>query len=130
MATVFSRILSGELPCHKLLEDDRFLAFLEKRPVNRGHALVIPKREVDYLFDLDDETLGALMAFAKKTARAIRAAVPCKKIGVMVAGLEVRHAHVHLVPLVESVSELSFARAKEAPDAELESVAAEIRARL
>ena len=86
MSTIFSKILSGEIPCHKILEDAQYLAFLDLRPVNRGHTLVIPKKEVDYIFDLDESLLSGIMPFSKKVATAIKKAVPCKKIGVMVAG--------------------------------------------
>lgn len=130
MSTVFSKILAGELPCHKLLEDERHLAFLEIKPLNPGHTLVIPKREVDAFFDLEDDELSALMLFSKRVARAIKSAVPCKKVGVMVAGLEVRHAHVHLVPIIESVHELAFSRARTATAGELSAAAAAIRSRL
>lgn len=130
MATVFSKILSGEIPCHKIYENNEFLAFLDLRPVNRGHTLVIPKKEVDYIFDIDDELLSKIMPFAKKVATAIKKAVPCKKVGVMVAGLEVPHAHIHLIPILGSVHELAFANAKTATTEELSALAAEIRKNL
>ena len=114
MASIFKKILSGEIPCHKLFEDEKYFAFLDIRPINPGHTLVIPKEEVDYIFDLEDERLGGMMVFSKKIAHAIKKAVPCKKIGVMVAGLEVPHAHIHLIPIIESLHELSFSRAKPA----------------
>ena len=113
MATLFTRIIRGEIPSQKLLEDDRFLAFLDIRPINPGHALVIPKLEVDQLFDLETGMLAAILPFAQQVARALKAAVPCRRIGVMVAGFEVPHAHIHLVP-IQGESELSFARAKPA----------------
>ena len=97
--TVFSRIIAGEIPCYKIAENDRFFAFLDINPVNWGHTLVVPKKETDYIFDMDDEELGDMMVFAKKVARAIKAAIPCRKVGVTVLGLEVPHAHIHLVPL-------------------------------
>lgn len=129
MSTIFTKILSGEIPCHKLAEDDRYLAFLDIRPVQSGHALVIPKREVDYLFDLDDELLGGILLFARPVAKAIGAVVPCKKVGVTVVGLEVPHAHVHLIPL-QAISDMNFALAKAADPAHLADLAARIRAKL
>lgn len=99
MPSIFSRILAGEIPCHKVAETDKYLAFLDINPVATGHVLCIPKHEVDYIFDLDDEEYIGLMAFAKKVAKGLKEAVPCRKIGVTVLGLEVPHAHVHLVPM-------------------------------
>lgn len=111
MPTIFSRIVQGEIPCYKILEDDKFLAFLDVNPLAKGHTLVIPKTEVDYLFDLDDDTLGSMMVFSKKVAKAIRLAIPCLKVGVTVIGLEVPHAHIHLIP-VNQVSEMNFSKPK------------------
>ncbi len=105
--TIFSRIVAGEIPAHKIAETDDFLAFLDVMPTTMGHTLVIPKKEVDYLFSLDDELYMGLMAFAKKVAPAIEKAVPCKRIGVAVIGLEVPHAHVHLIPL-NSMQDMNF----------------------
>lgn len=99
MASIFSRIVAGEIPCYKVAEDDRYFAFLDISPVAKGHTLVIPKQEVDYIFDLDDETYSGLMAFARRVARALEGAVACKRVGVAVMGLEVPHAHIHLVPI-------------------------------
>ena len=99
MATIFSRIIAGEIPCWKIAEDDRFFAFLDINPMKRGHTLVVPKQEVNYLFDLDDKTLGDMQVFAKKVALAIQKAVPCQRVAVMVLGLEVPHAHIHLIPI-------------------------------
>ena len=99
MATIFTRIIQGEIPCYKIAENDRFFAFLDINPLSEGHTLVVPKHETDYLFNLDDEELGQMMVFAKKVATAIEKAVPCKRIGVAVIGLEVPHAHIHLVPI-------------------------------
>ena len=130
MPTIFTKILSGEILAHKILEDDRYLAFLDIRPVNPGHTLVIPKQEIDYIFDIEDELLKGLIVFAKKVAKAVGKAIPCKKIGVMVAGLEVPHAHVHLIPILESLSELNFARAKSISQEELAAIALKIRAHL
>ncbi len=101
MATIFSKIVKGDIPCYKIAEDERFFAFLDINPVMKGHTLVIPKRENDYLFALDDEELAAMMVFAKKVAKAIEKAVPCKRIGVAVIGLEVPHAHIHLIPITK-----------------------------
>ena len=101
MATIFSRIIKGEIPCYKIAEDDRFFAFMDINPVSKGHTLVVPKKEVDYIFSLGDEELGDMMVFAKKVAAAIEKAMPCKRIGVAVIGLEVPHAHIHLIPIVE-----------------------------
>lgn len=125
VSTIFARIIRGEIPCHKLLESDRYLSFLDVRPVKSGHALVIPKREVDYLFDLEDRELGDIMAFAKKVAAAIRMAIPCKKVGIMVAGLEVPHAHIHLIP-IDAVKDLSFAHARSVSAEELAETAQKI----
>ena len=111
MSTIFTKIVTGEIPCHKIAEDDRYLAFLDINPLARGHALVIPKQEVDYIFDLDDDLLAGLNVFAKKVAKAIEKSVPCERIGIAVIGLEVPHAHVHLIP-VNQISDLSFANPK------------------
>ena len=130
MPTIFSKILRGEIPCHKILENNDYLAFLDLRPVNRGHTLVIPKKEVDYIFDLDENLLAGILPFAKKVAAAIKKTVPCKKIGVMVAGLEVPHAHIHLIPILNSVHELAFANAKTASSEELTELCKQIRSNL
>ena len=99
MATIFSRIVNGEIPCYKIAEDEQFFAFMDINPVAVGHTLVIPKREDDYIFNLEDDEIGAMMVFAKKVAKALEKAVPCKRIGVAVIGLEVPHAHIHLIPI-------------------------------
>ncbi|MCC6688644.1 MAG: HIT family protein, partial [Saprospiraceae bacterium] len=99
MSTIFSKIISGEIPCFKVAEDEQHLAFLDINPVAFGHTLVIPKREIDYYFDLDDEEIARLMIFSKKVALALKSVVPCTKIGISVIGLEVPHTHVHLVPI-------------------------------
>ncbi len=99
MATIFTRIIQGEIPCYKIAENDDFFAFLDINPLAKGHTLVVPKRETDYLFNLDDEELAKMMVFAKKVAAAIEKAMPCKRIAVAVIGLEVPHAHIHLVPI-------------------------------
>ena len=129
MPTIFTKIIAGEIPAHKILENDKYLAFLDLHPVNPGHTLVIPKQEVDYIFDIEDELLKGLMLFAKKVARAIGKAFPCKKVGVMVAGIEVPHAHVHLIP-INSVGDLNFTRAKAVPQEELAAAAQKIRENL
>jgi histidine triad (HIT) family protein len=98
MATIFTKIISGEIPSHKIAEDDRFLSFLDINPLVKGHTLVIPKIENDFIFDLDDKTLADLMIFAKKVAKAINRAIVCKRVGVLVIGTEVRHTHIHLIP--------------------------------
>ncbi|NBC06027.1 MAG: HIT domain-containing protein [Bacteroidetes bacterium] len=98
MSSIFTKIINGEIPAHKLAENDSYLAFLDIRPLAKGHALVVPKQEIDYLFDLSDEQLSGLMAFAKRVAKGLEATVSCKRVGVMVVGTEVPHAHVHLVP--------------------------------
>jgi histidine triad (HIT) family protein len=128
MATIFSKIISGEIPCYKVAESEAFLAFLDIRPLAKGHTLVIPKKEVDYFYDLDDPDLAELMVFAKRVAHAIRSVVPCIKIGTAVIGLEVPHAHVHLVPL-NAVGELNFAREPlHLEPAEMMAIATEINA--
>lgn len=100
MASIFTRIINGEIPCYKVAEDDRYIAFLDVRPLKAGHTLVVPKQEVDYIFDLDENTLAGMMLFAQKVARAMKEVIDCKRIGVAVLGLEVPHAHIHLVPLI------------------------------
>jgi len=129
LATLFTQIINGEIPAEKLVEDDRFLAFLDIRPIRPGHTLVVPKAEVDYLFDLDDDTLGGLLPFARQLARPIERATGCTRVGVMVAGLEVPHCHVHLVPM-DSVFDLDFAKASEASGEELAAMAGRIRSEL
>jgi len=99
MASIFSKIVAGEIPSYKIAENDKFFAFLDINPMAKGHTLVIPKQEVDYIFDLDDTTLSEIHIFAKKVAKAIEKAIPCKRIGVMVLGMEVPHAHIHLIPI-------------------------------
>jgi histidine triad (HIT) family protein len=111
MATIFSRIISGEIPCHKVAESEKFLAFLDIMPLRRGHVLVIPKAEVDYIFDLEDDLLGEMMIFAKNVATKIKQEFPCKKVGVTVIGLEVPHAHIHLIP-INSLNDMDFSQAK------------------
>jgi histidine triad (HIT) family protein len=126
MATLFSKIISGEIPCHKIEENDKFLAFLDISPLVKGHTLVVPKVETDYIFDLSDEYLSEIMVFAKKTAAKIRKAMPCQRIGIAVIGLEVPHAHVHLVP-INNADDLNFTRPKlKLTQEELAEIAAKI----
>lgn len=112
MASIFSKIINGEIPCYKVAENDEFLAFLDIMHLRLGHVLVIPKRETDYIFDIEDEELGRFMLFSKFVAQGIKQVVPCKKIGVTVIGLEVPHAHIHLVP-IDSVADMNFAAEKQ-----------------
>lgn len=127
MPTLFSRIVSGEIPCHRIAENDEFLAFLDITPVAKGHTLVIPKQEVDYIFDLEDDVLSRLIAFAKLVAAQLKQAIPCRRIGISVIGLEVPHAHVHLLPL-NTMSDINFSgeRIKMTSD-ELRDLATAIR---
>jgi histidine triad (HIT) family protein len=111
MASIFTKIVNGEIPSYKVAEDENFLAFLDIFPLAIGHVLVIPKAEIDYLFDLDDQNYVALMLFSKRVAIALKKAIPCKKVGVAVLGLEVPHAHIHLVPL-NNESDINFSKAK------------------
>ena len=128
MATIFSRIVAGEIPCYKIAETDKFFAFLDINPLVKGHTLVIPKQEVDYIFDLSDEDLANMQVFAKKIAIAIKKAFPCKKVGMAVLGLEVPHAHIHLIPM-QSEQDMQFSRPKlKLDEAEFQTVAEAIRA--
>jgi len=111
MASVFSKIIKGEIPCYKIAEDDRYFAFLDINPLKAGHTLVVPKKETDYIFDLDDEQLTGLIIFSKRIAAAIKSAFPCNRIGIAVLGLEVPHAHVHLVPM-DSMEDMNFRNPK------------------
>ena len=111
MASIFSKIVEGDIPCYKVAETEAFLAFLDINPLTMGHTLVIPKIEVDYLFDLDDDTLGNMMLFAKQVASKLRANIDCARIGVAVVGLEVPHAHIHLIP-INHVGDMDFSRPK------------------
>lgn len=127
MASIFTRIVNGEIPSYKVAETDQYLAFLDINPLHRGHTLVIPKREVDYLFDLEDAELQGLIVFAKKVAKAIEKVISCKRIGVAVIGLEVPHAHVHLVPL-QGIYDIDFSKPKlKLSSEEFEAIAAAIR---
>jgi len=111
MASIFSKIVQGEIPCYKVAENEDFLAFLDVFPLRRGHALVIPKKEVDYLFDLDTETYLDLMDFAKQVAKKLKSAIPCNRISMQVIGLEVPHAHIHLIP-INTMSDCDFSKPK------------------
>ena len=109
--TIFSRIIAGEIPCYKVAEDDRFFAFLDINPMTKGHTLVVPKQETDYLFDLDDKMLADMMVFAKKVAASLQKHLDCVRVGVAVIGLEVPHAHIHLIP-IKSESDMNFRNPK------------------
>lgn len=122
--SIFSKIVSGEIPAHIVAEDADFIAFLDVNPLVMGHALVIPKKEIDYIFEMEDELYSGLTLFAKKVARAVKIAFPCKKVGVAVIGLEVPHAHIHLIPM-NNVSDMNFAKEKLKPSQEELAVAAE-----
>lgn len=111
MASIFTKIINGEIPSYKIAEDDNFYAFLDIAPLAKGHTLVVPKQEIDYIFDIEDELLAQMHIFSKKVAKAIQEAIPCEKVGMAVIGLDVRHAHIHLVPLQE-VGDLNFAKEK------------------
>jgi histidine triad (HIT) family protein len=128
MSSIFSKIINREIPGHIIAEDEQFIAFLDIMPLALGHALVVPKKEVDYLFDMEDASLAAINVFAKKVAHALKQSVSCKRIGVAVIGLEVPHAHIHLIPM-NTVSDLNFSRPKLKPsEEELLGIAAKIRA--
>lgn len=130
MASIFTKIVNGEIPCHKIAETEDCLAFLDINPLKKGHTLVIPKKEVDYFYDLDDELLSRLMIFSKKVARAIQIAFPCNRVATVVAGLEVPHAHVHLIPM-DAISDIDFSQPKLKIDhPELAKMAAKIAAEM
>lgn len=111
MATIFTRIINGEIPCYKVAEDDNYFAFLDINPLKAGHTLVVPKKETDYIFDISDDELSGMIVFSKKVAAAIKAAYPCNRVGVAVLGLEVPHAHIHLVPM-DSMEDINFRNPK------------------
>lgn len=126
--TIFSKIAAGEIPSYKVAEDDRYYAFLDINPLQWGHTLVIPKQETDYIFDLDDDTLAGLQVFAKRVAKAIKTAIPCRKVGQAVLGLEVPHAHIHLVPL-QTEGDMDFRSKISNPEPEkMKEIAAKISA--
>lgn len=130
MASIFSKIVSGEIPCYKIAENDEFLAFLDINPVQKGHTLVIPKQEIDYFFDIDDDMLQRMIIFAKNVARGLKSAIPCNRIALSVVGLEVPHAHIHLVP-INHVFDASFERPRvNLSNTEFEALAANIRIHL
>lgn len=130
MSSIFTKIVNGELPAYKLAEDDRFLAFLDINPLAKGHTLVIPKKEVDYIFDIEDELYKDLFAFAKKVGKAIDAAIPCERVGITVIGLEIAHAHVHLIP-INTIYDMDFKQPKlKLSESEFEEIAEKIRARI
>lgn len=130
MATIFTKIVNGEIPSYKIAEDDQYFAFLDINPLAKGHTLVIPKKEVDYLFDLDEESYVGLQAFARKIALALKEAIPCKKVGVAVLGLEVPHAHIHLIPM-QSEKDINFSNPKKKfSTAEMEDVLEKIKSKL
>ncbi|MDE6006297.1 MAG: HIT family protein [Muribaculaceae bacterium] len=124
--TIFSRIIAGEIPSYKIAEDDNFFAFLDINPVSWGHTLVVPKQETDYIFDLSDETLSDMMVFAKKVAAALKSVIPCRKVGVAVLGLEVPHAHIHLIPITKE-GDMDFKHKIADPDpARMADIAAKV----
>lgn len=130
MSSIFTKIINGEIPCYKVAESENYLAFLDIFPLKKGHVLVIPKKEVDYIFDLDSETYTGLMNFAKQVANAIKKAMPCERVGVLVIGLEVPHAHVHLIP-INTTSDMNFSNEKlKLSSEEFSSIAEKIRKEL
>jgi histidine triad (HIT) family protein len=130
MASIFTKIISGEIPGHKIAETDKFYAFLDVYPLVHGHVLVVPKKETDYIFDIEDKELGEMIVFAKRIAIALKKAVPCKRIGMSVIGLEVPHAHIHLVPM-NSANDLNFTQEKLKPsNEELAQMAEKIKSQL
>ena len=129
MSSIFTQIIQGEIPCHKIYESDTAFAFLDIRPIREGHTLLVPKKEVDVFFELDDDTLSDLTLTAKRISQAIQDTVHCQRVGMMVAGLEVPHAHMHLIPIQRS-EDLNFALASHASDETLAAIAEAIRANL
>lgn len=130
MATIFTKIMNGEIPCYKIAEDENYFAFLDISPLQKAHTLVIPKREVDNIFDLEDEELAGLNIFAKKVAKAIEKTVECRKVSIVVIGLEVPHAHIHLIP-INKESDMNFSNKKlELPKEEFEAIAEALKANL
>ena len=130
MATLFGKIAAGEIPCYKIAENEEFYAFLDINPITKGHTLVIPKAETDYIFDIEDDVLGRMMIFTKHVANALKKTIPCKRIGVAVVGLEVPHAHIHLIP-IEKEADMLFTnpKLKLAPD-EMKSIAEKVQQNL
>jgi len=128
--TIFSRIISGEIPCYKIAEDDRYFSFLDISPLTKGHTLIVPKMEVDYIFNLEDEVISGMIVFAKKVALAIEKSVPCVRVGVAVIGLEVPHAHIHLIPFNKE-SDMNFKNPKlKLSSEEMTEIAEEIRSHI
>jgi histidine triad (HIT) family protein len=128
MASIFTRIINGEIPCYKIAENEKFFAFLDINPLVKGHTLVIPKQETDYIFDIDDNTLGEMLIFSKKVGKAIEKVIPCKRIGLTVMGLEVPHAHIHLIPMISGMSDMNFTNPKlKLSKGEFEEIAENIR---
>jgi len=128
MASIFTKIINGEIPSYKIAEDDHYYAFLDINPLAKGHTLVIPKKETDYIFDLDDQTLSGMLVFSRKVAKAIEKVVPCKRIGIAVLGLEVPHAHIHLVP-INGGNDIDFSKPKlKLTPEEFKEIAAKIAA--
>jgi len=129
MATIFTKIINGEIPCYKIAENEEFFAFLDINPIAKGHTLVVPKTEVDYIFAIDDAKLGRFMSFAKKVAQGIGKVIPCKKVGVAVVGIEVPHAHIHLVPL-NNVGDMQFDKKMTLPKEEMQEIANKISSQI
>ncbi len=128
MASIFSRIINGEIPCYKVAENEQCFAFLDINPLVKGHTLVVPKKEVDYIFDIDDNLLSEMIVFSKRVGRAIEKVIPCHRIGISVVGLEVPHAHIHLIPLVSGINDMNFSNPKlKFTKEEFEEIAARIR---
>lgn len=125
MATIFSKIVQGEIPCYKIAENEKFFAFLDIRPVVKGHTLVIPKKETDYIFDIEDQDIAEMMIFAKKIAKAQKTVIPCKRVAVVVLGLEVPHAHIHLMP-IQCEAEVNLRKPMELPADEMKAIAEKI----
>lgn len=131
MPTIFSKIIAGEIPCYKIAEDDKYFAFLDINPLTKGHTLVVPKQETDYFFDLEDDTLSGMIVFAKNIAAGIQKSVSCIRVGLTVIGLEVPHAHIHLIPMVTGMNDMNFSNPKlKMSKEEFEAIANEIRSNL
>ena len=130
MATIFSKIIEGDIPSYKIVENDQFYAFLDINPMAKGHTLVIPKKEIDYIFDIEDSMLSEMILFSKKVAKAIEKAIPCNRVGVMVIGLQVPHAHIHLIP-IENESDMNLSNKRVVlSNEEFESIANKITSSL
>ncbi|MDR0363794.1 MAG: HIT family protein [Bacteroidales bacterium] len=126
MATIFSRIINGEIPSYKIAEDENYYAFLDINPLVEGHTLVVPKKEIDYIFDMDDDDLPGMILFAKKVAKGIKKAIPCKRVAVMILGLEVPHAHIHLIP-IQSEADVDIRKKKQFTPEKMQEIAEKIR---